>query len=134
MSLEILLDVISWLLLGSGSLVLVGGAVAILRMPTFFTRIHAAGVNETLGPGLILLGLIFQAGDYTDGFGTVEVVIKLAMILGFLVITSPIATHALAKAALDNGVMPGELRQQRQREREEDSNRREPRDKAGNAS
>ena len=110
-----MMDVLSGLFLGLGSAVLVSTAWVILRMPTFFTRLHAASVNETLGPGLILLGLALHADA---GF---EVVVKLGLVFMFLVLTGPVAGHALAKAALDNGVLPGRLR--RMQEEEEASSR-----------
>lgn len=72
------------------------GAIGILRMPDFFTRLHAAGITDTLCAALILLGLMLQA----DGF---QVVIKLLLILFFLLFTTPAATHALAKTAVQGG-------------------------------
>ena len=81
--LDQLLDVGSWLLLGTGSVVLVLSAGAILRMPTFYTRIHAAAVNETLGAGLILGGLLLQID------GRWDVGVKLVLILVFMVLTGP---------------------------------------------
>ena len=59
----LVLDVLSWICLIAGSVTLVAAAIVILRMKTFYTRIHAASVNETLGPGLILLGLVLQSID-----------------------------------------------------------------------
>ena len=109
-----ILDVLSWILLGAGSAVLVLAGLAILRMPTFYTRLHAAAVNETLAPLLILLGLTLQAGDLKDGLGAVEVVVKLGLVLLFLFVTSPVASHALAKAALENGVLPGAYRRRQE--------------------
>ncbi|NIR60442.1 MAG: hypothetical protein GWO02_13460, partial [Gammaproteobacteria bacterium] len=44
-----------------GAFVLIGG-IGLLRMPSFFTRLHAAGVTDTLGAGLVLLGLALDAG------------------------------------------------------------------------
>ena len=97
---DLILDLASWALLASGALVLVLGGVAILRMPSFFTRIHAASVNETLGPGLVLLGLMLQSLDRPD------VLVKLALVFIFLVLTGPVASHALAKAAIEHGIRP----------------------------
>lgn len=87
--------------LSSASLLLgcafgVVGAIGMLRMPDFFTRLHAAGITDTLCATLILLGLMLQA----DGF---QVVIKLLLILFFLLFTTPSATHALAKTAVQGG-------------------------------
>ncbi|MCG8460399.1 MAG: monovalent cation/H(+) antiporter subunit G [Holophagales bacterium] len=101
------LDIVAGFFLLSGSLVLVTSAVGIVRLPNFFTRLHAASVNETFGPGLLLLGLALEA------WGDIEVMVKVALVLVFLVLTGPVASHSLAKAALENGVMPGEMRRRK---------------------
>ncbi len=94
-----LVDIVSGtLLMGGIFLVLVGG-IGILRMPDFFTRVHAAGITDTLGAGLVLAGLMFQGGFS-------QVTIKLILILAFLLFTSPTSTHALAKAALADNLRP----------------------------
>ncbi len=92
-----MLDVITWviLVLGSG-LVLVGG-VGIVRMPDVYTRLHAGGITDTLGAGLILVGLMTQSG--WSG-----ATIKLCLILAFLFFTNPTASHLLARSALKFGV------------------------------
>lgn len=100
------IEILSWLCLGTGSLVLVGTAAVIVRMRSLFMRAHVASVNETLGPALILLGLALQAD------GNWEVIVKLALILFFLVLTGPVSSHALAKAALDNGILPDQGRRE----------------------
>lgn len=96
---SIVVDVISWACFVAGGAFCVIGAVGVVRMPSFFTRVHAASLIDTLGAGLILLGLVLQAG-----FTLVSV--KLAMIGVLLLFASPTATHALAKAALARGVDP----------------------------
>ncbi len=95
-----MIDMLSWILLLGGSFFLVVGAVGLVRLPDFFTRMHAAGVTDTGGAGLVLLGLMLQGG-----FSLVTV--KLAFILLFILFTSPTACHALAKAALHAGHEPG---------------------------
>jgi len=96
---NMLLDILSWILLFSGSLVLIIGAVGMIRLPDFYTRLHAASVIDTLGCMLIVLGLVFQAG-----FGIVAV--NLVLIVVFILFTSPAAAHALAKAALHGELRP----------------------------
>lgn len=92
-------DFVSWACLAAGGAFSVIGAFGLLRMPSLFTRMHAASVTDTLGAGLILLGLAVQAG-----FSLVAV--KL-IVLGLLIFfASPVATHALAKAAIARGVNP----------------------------
>jgi multicomponent Na+:H+ antiporter subunit G len=97
--LSALLDGLSWSCLLAGGAFCLVGAVGMLRMPDLFTRMHAASVVDTLGAGLILLGLLLQAPSWQVGA-------KLAMIMVLLVFTSPAATHALAKAAVARGLKP----------------------------
>lgn len=93
------LDLASWACLVAGGLFAMVGGLGLLRMPSFFTRMHAASVTDTVGAGLILLGLALQAGFTL-------VTAKLAVIALLIFFTSPVATHALAKAALARGVDP----------------------------
>lgn len=93
------LDIASWILLVAGALLAVVGGIGMLRLPDFFTRMHAASVTDTGGMLLILLGLALQAGWSL-------VTAKLALIALFLLFTSPTATHALASAALRAGLRP----------------------------
>ena len=95
----IVADVISWILLLSGSFFAVVGGIGVIRMPDLFTRLHAAGVTDTGGAGLILAGLMFQGGISL-------VTVKLLMILTFLWFSSPVSTYALARAALASGEEP----------------------------
>ena len=75
------------------------GALGLLRFPDFYSRLHAAGITDTLGAWLLIAGMMFQAGFS-------QVTIKLALIAIFLFFTSPTSTHALARAALHAGVKP----------------------------
>ncbi|MDP4593053.1 MAG: monovalent cation/H(+) antiporter subunit G, partial [Beijerinckiaceae bacterium] len=59
--LPLIRDVVSWLLLLSGSFFFVVGAVGMVRMPDLYTRMHSASVTETLGCGLLLAGMMLQA-------------------------------------------------------------------------
>jgi multicomponent Na+:H+ antiporter subunit G len=95
----LLVDVISWACIIVGAVFAVIGAVGILRLPDVFSRMHGAGIIDTLGAGLILVGLMFQAG-----FSLITV--KLILIVVFVLYTSPTTTHALARAALNGGVNP----------------------------
>jgi multicomponent Na+:H+ antiporter subunit G len=91
------LDIASWaLLLGGGAFCLVG-ALGVLRMPDFYTRVHAASVADNVGSFAILAGLALQAG-------LTLTTVKLLIIAALIFFTSPAATHALVKAALERGV------------------------------
>ena len=56
-------------------------------------------MTDTLGAGLILIGLMFQGG-------LTLVTVKLILILAFIFITGPTATHAVANAAMTSGLKP----------------------------
>jgi multicomponent Na+:H+ antiporter subunit G len=93
------LFIASWFSLVAGGVFCVVGAVGMLRMPDFYTRMHAASVIETLGAGLVLLGLLLQAG-------LTLVAVKLLFVGVLIFFASPTATHALARAAMARGVKP----------------------------
>ena len=103
---ELIWNTLSWALLLTGGFCLLVGGVGLLRLPDFFTRVHAAGVTDTMGAGAILVGLMLQAG-------LTQASIKLILILLFMLFTSPTASHALAQAALHGGLKPwlGEQRE-----------------------
>ena len=89
----------TWVFVVVGSLFLIIGAIGILRLPDFYSRIHPAGITDTMGAWLVLVGLMFASDSWL-------VTIKLVMLLLFLAITSPLAGHALAKAAYLRGLRP----------------------------
>lgn len=97
---SILLDWTSGISLLVGGLFCLVGGIGLLRMPDFYTRMHAASVTETLGVGLVLSGLMLQAG-------LTLVAAKLLMVGLLVFFVSPTASHALARAALLRGVKPG---------------------------
>jgi multicomponent Na+:H+ antiporter subunit G len=98
-TLTLLLDIASWLLLSTGGVFVFIGGLGALRMPDLYTRMHAASVTDTIGPALIIIGIILQAGLTLAS-------IKLIAILLFLLITGPTASNALASASLLAGNRP----------------------------
>ncbi|MBW7849235.1 MAG: monovalent cation/H(+) antiporter subunit G [Rhodospirillales bacterium] len=93
------LDLLSWASILSGALFIFIGTLGLLRLPDVFSRMHGAGMTDTLGAGLLVLGMLLQTTDWL-------VAIKLVMIVAFLAFTSPTTSHALARAALKSGLMP----------------------------
>ncbi|MGU9958102.1 MAG: monovalent cation/H(+) antiporter subunit G [Arenicellales bacterium WSBS_2016_MAG_OTU3] len=91
--------ILSALCLLIGSFFVVCGGIGALRFPDFFSRLHAGSITDSLGGGLILLGLIFLAGASL-------VSVKLLLIIAVVGLTSPTASHALAKAALHGKLIP----------------------------
>ena len=93
------LDVLSWISILAGLFFILVGGIGLIRLPDVYTRLHAAGMTDTMGAGLVLIVLSFQAG-------LTLITVRLLMIWAFLLFTSPIGTHALARAALHGKVEP----------------------------
>ena len=89
----------SWALLSCGAFLCAVGGLGVLRLPDFYSRQHAAGITDTLGAAFVLIGLMLQSGFTLNAA-------KLVMILVFLLLTSPVATHAIAQAARQSGLKP----------------------------
>ncbi|MEX0738426.1 MAG: monovalent cation/H(+) antiporter subunit G [Pseudohongiella sp.] len=94
-----ILQILSAVLLGLGAVLGIVGAIGILRFPDFYTRMHAAGITDTLCTGFFVGGLMLQ-------FGLTLASVKLLLIFMFMLFTCPTATHALAKAARHGGLKP----------------------------
>lgn len=98
---ELLVEILSWIFILSGSFFTVVGAFGILRFPDFWARLHAASISDSAGMILLLIGMALQAG-------WTLVTVKLIIIGIFLFITGPTSTHAAASAALVSGLRPKE--------------------------
>lgn len=96
---SVVIDILSWAALLGGSFFYVVGAIGLNRMPDIFSRMHAVSVSETMGVGLMILGMLMQAGFTL-------VAAKLIIIMVVMMWTGAVATHALARAALHDGEMP----------------------------
>lgn len=92
-------DWLSWVALMAGAFFCVVGGIGLHRLPDVYSRMHGAGITDTLGAGLVILGLLLQAGLTLVG-------VKLVFILGLLWLTSPVSTHAVARAARAAGIEP----------------------------
>ena len=80
-----------------GAFFFLTATIGLLRFPDFYTRMHATGKGDTLGSLLVLFGLALYHGFTLEST-------KIILIAVFIFITSPTATHAIAKAALVNKV------------------------------
>ena len=96
---DLLVTTASYLSIGLGVVALLIGSLGLVRLPDVYARIHAVGMIDTAGASLIILGMVTHAG-----FSLVSA--KLILIGVFMFFTSPIATHALARAAHKMGVVP----------------------------
>ena len=93
------IEALSWFCISLGSFFTVCGALGILRMPDLYTRLHSASVIDTTGAGFLILGMMLQAGWSL-------VTVKLVFVLAIFFFTLPVASHALARAALHEGIKP----------------------------
>ena len=84
--------IIAGIFLAFGCFFIVVASIGIIRFPDFYSRMHPAGKTDTLGQALILIGLMIY-----EGFSMVSV--KLLIIIIFIFIANPTATHAIANAA-----------------------------------
>jgi multicomponent Na+:H+ antiporter subunit G len=96
---SVIADLVSWVLIATGCFFMVTGGIGLVRLPDLYARFHAAGITDTAGAGLILVGVMVQAGFTL-------LTVKLIFILLFILFTSPTATHALARAARHDGLVP----------------------------
>lgn len=107
------LSVLTIILVLLGLFFFIAGTVGILRLPDFYSRLHAAGKCDSLAAVLVMVGIaLFNLESFS--FGNLLVSIKILLIAGFVFVTSPTATHAITEAALVLGVKPWQRKKRRQ--------------------
>ena len=74
-------------------------ALGVIRMPDFYTRLHAVSKAETLGVLLTLAALAVWAGPSVTA-------VKVGFVAVFLFLANPTSTHAVGRAAFRTGVAP----------------------------
>ena len=89
--------VLSSLFLIAGAGICLLASVGVLRLSDFFLRMHAATKAGVVGCGLVLIGVGFA-------FPSLEMWVKVAVAVAFLLVTTPIAGHLLARAGYVAGV------------------------------
>ena len=82
-------------LIGAGFFV--AGTLGLLRLPDFYTRVHAVAKCDTVGAGAILLALAIHVAPHPEA-------LKILLLLLLVLISSPTSGHALAHAAHDTGL------------------------------
>jgi len=83
-------EVIGSILILLGALFHFSAGLGMLRMPDAYTRMQAGTKASTLGNTLILAGLAFYHPGWT---------LKLVILIYFVLMTNPVSSHALARAA-----------------------------------
>jgi multicomponent Na+:H+ antiporter subunit G len=92
----------------AGGAFFLAGTLGLLRLPDFYSRVHAVAKCDTVGAGLILLALTLHVAPHPEA-------LKIFVLLLLVLVSSPTCGHALARAAHDTGLepwqAPGEARQ-----------------------
>ena len=100
-----ILSILAIIFLSLGLFFFFAGTVGILRLPDFYSRLHAAGKCDSLAAVLMIIGIaLYNLQPFS--FGALLISAKLFLIAIFVFITSPTATHAITEAALVLGVKP----------------------------
>ena len=90
-----MIEVLASVLLIAGSVIVLIGAIGMIKLPDFYCRLHAAGVIDTMGAWLVLGGLLLLSGNLVNGF-------KVGMIGVLLFFIAPVVSHAIARAAIEH--------------------------------
>ena len=90
------LEYIALFFILGGLFFLLVGVVGLIRLPDLYTRMHAMGKCDTLGTGMMLIGLMILIGDITN-------ITKLVMIGAMVATINPVITHLIAKTAYNRG-------------------------------
>lgn len=100
-----LVHIVSLALIIPGCVFLLAGGYGLIKMPDLYTRLHAASMTDTGATILLTLGMCLEAIFVFNSFSAF---VKLLLILGFALFTTPTASHALAKTALMGGLIPSD--------------------------
>lgn len=90
---------IEYLLFLAGCLIMVLGAMGVIRFPDVYTRLHASTKCDTGGAISILLGVAVALGVSMTS-------LKILSVLFLIFLLNPVASHALARASHKYGVKP----------------------------
>lgn len=101
-----ILNVICILAVLAGLFFFFAAAIGLLRLPDFYTRMHAAGKGDTLSTLLFLTGLALYVNHDDFSFANLLVMAKILGICLFIMLTSPTSTHALMQAGYEEGIKP----------------------------
>ena len=106
------MDIIVILLVLAGLFFFTGGAVGIIRFPDFYSRLHPAGKLDTLGLLLSMTGLALYNLHHFS-LGALLTSLKILLIVVFVFLSSPTATHAIVDAGVRAGLAPWAKGQER---------------------
>ena len=87
-----MVDILTAILWLAGAAFALLAALGVLRMPDVFTRMQASTKASTLGVGCLLIGAGLQFGDFAS-------FIRVTSIAAFVLLTTPVAAHVIARAS-----------------------------------
>ncbi len=100
-----LIDFFVVIILAGGLVFFTGGTVGIIRFPDFYTRLHAAGKLDTMGVLMFMAAMaLYTLHDFS--LASLLTCLKIVLIIVFVFITSPTATHAIMDAGFRAGLGP----------------------------
>ena len=105
------MDILILLLLFGGLFFFTGGAIGILRFPDFYSRLHPAGKLDTAGQFMTLSAVALHV-IHDPSLEHVLTAAKIGLIVIFVYITSPTATHAIVEAGVRAGLKPWQKKAQ----------------------
>ena len=97
MTIEMVINIVAGAFLFAGFFFFFTSTVGLLRLPDFYSRLHATGKGDTLGVCLCLIGLAIH-----EGLNLVS--LKIVFIAAFMFLAQPTATHAISRAGLKSGL------------------------------
>ncbi len=91
-----ILEILSYIFIAMGLVILVTASIALVRFPDIYMRLHASSKASTGGTITILIGLLLRGVPFEDAG-------KMILVIALVVVTSPITSHAIARAAHKRG-------------------------------
>lgn len=95
--LDLIREIAAIIFIAGGFFFLMVGSIGLIRLPDVYNRMHAVGKCDTLGNGLVLIGLMLL-------MGSLAATVKLGLILVLVVTINPVITHMMAKTAYEQGI------------------------------
>ncbi len=100
-------DYIAIAFLVTGLFFFLAGAIGVIRFPDFYSRLHPAGMLDSLGLLLSMAGIaLFTLLHHGFSIASLLTSLKIMLIVVFVYITSPTATHAIIDAGIRAGLKP----------------------------
>ncbi|AHY46267.1 monovalent cation/proton antiporter, MnhG/PhaG subunit [Rubrobacter radiotolerans] len=99
MSVALILDGATVLLVLAGAFFFLAGTVGLLRFPDSYTRLHSLTKADNTGLGLVVVGLMLQAP-------TVLFALKMVFVWFLVLVSGAVAAHLISSTALKSGYRP----------------------------